>query len=377
MRAPCIPERDGRTQAQNPRAESRGGTVGAWARPDLLVSCYRRQVRVVASHDGWSVVGVNSEQSALGSRWPVMQASIGRVGDARLALAVSEAGGAGSLGASYMPLEMLSDQVAALNRGTSEPFVVNLILAFDQRERLEVVLAHGAPWVSFSWGLDPVLIERAHAGGSRVLVQVASVAEAVQAAAAGADALIVQGVEAGGHVQSVVPLLELLPAVRGQLSLPLVAAGGICSIRAARAAWAAGADVVSMGTRFAAASESLAHPRYQQRLVEATSDDTVLTELFDIGWAAPHRVVRTAVFDDWVTAGSPPPGQRPGEGELVATGRAGDLPRYAMHPAVIGLDGDVDALPMYAGTDVGAITAVQPAADIVADFANATGPHRR
>ena len=129
-----------------------------------------------------------------------------------------------------------------------------------------------------------------------------------------------------------------------------MAAGGICSIRVARAARAVGADVVSMGTRFAAANESLADPRYQQRLVEATSDDTVLTELFDIGWAAPHRVIRTAVFDDWVTAGRPPPGECPGEGELVATGPAGDLLRYAMHPPVTGLDGNVEALPMYAGT---------------------------
>jgi NAD(P)H-dependent flavin oxidoreductase YrpB (nitropropane dioxygenase family) len=300
-----------------------------------------------------------------------MQASIGRVGDATLALAVSNAGGVGSLGASYMPRALLSDQVAALNQGTDQPFVVNLILAFDQRQRLDVVLAHGAPWVSFSWGLDEGLIERAHAGGAQVLVQVASVAGAMRAVAAGADALIVQGVEAGGHVQGVLPLVELLPAVRSQVCLPLIAAGGICSVRAAKTARAAGADVVSMGTRFAAASESLAHPRYRQRLVQATSDDTVLTELFDIGWAAPHRVIRNTVFDDWVTAGCPPPGRRPGEGGVVASGTAGDLPRYSMHPPITGMRGDVEALPMYAGTDVGAISAIQPAFEIVMDFAAA------
>ena len=312
---------------------------------------------------------MTSAGSALGSRWPVMQASIGRVGDSTLALAVSNAGGVGSLGASYMPLDLLSDQVRAMNQGTDQPFVVNLILAFDQRQRLEVVLAHGAPGVSLSWGLDSLLIERAHSGGSQVMVQVASVVEAVRAVSAGADALIVQGVEAGGHVQGVVPLLELLPAVRSQVSVPLVAAGGISGVRAAKAARAAGADVVSMGTRFAAASESLAHPRYRQRLVQATGDDTVLTELFDIGWPAPHRVIRNAVFDDWVTAGRPPPGRRPGEGGVIATGAAGDLPRYAMHPPVTGISGDVEALPLYAGTDVGAITAIRPAAEIIMEVA--------
>jgi nitronate monooxygenase len=306
-----------------------------------------------------------------------MQASIGRVGDARLAVAVSGAGGVGSLGASYMPLDLLGDQVAALNRGTDQPFVVNLILAFDQRERLEVVLAQGAPWVSFSWGLDQALIDRAHGAGSRVLVQVASVAGAGRAVAAGADALILQGVEAGGHVQGVTSLLELLPAVRTRVSVPLVAAGGICSVSTALAAWASGADVVSMGTRFAACSESLAHPRYRQRLIQATGDDTVLTDLFDIGWAAPHRVLRSAVYDQWVAAGRPPPGNRPGEGQPVATGPTGPLPRYAMHPPITGLDGDVEALPMYAGTDVAAITAVQPAAEVVEEFARASDRSRR
>jgi NAD(P)H-dependent flavin oxidoreductase YrpB (nitropropane dioxygenase family) len=107
----------------------------------------------------------------------------------------------------------------------------------------------------------------------------------------------------------------------------------------------------------------------RQRLVQATGDDTVLTELFDIGWTAPHRVIRNAVFDDWVSAGRPPPGRRPGEGGVVATSAAGDFPRYAMHPPITGMEGDVEALPLCAGTDVGAITAIRPAAEIVMDLA--------
>jgi NAD(P)H-dependent flavin oxidoreductase YrpB (nitropropane dioxygenase family) len=249
--------------------------------------------------------------------------------------------------------------------------VVNLILAFDQVERLEAAVEEHAPWISFSWGIDATLIARAHAGGTRVLVQVASVEEARCAAEARADALIVQGSEAGGHVQSRRPLLPLLQEVRAAMSLPIVAAGGIGNPEAARAAVAAGADAISMGTRFAASSESLAHPRYRERLIASNGADTVLTDLFDVGWAAPHRVLRNKVYDAWEAAGSPPSGQRPGEGEPVVEGPSGTVVRYAVSPAVIGMTGDIDAMAMYAGLGVGAVRSVEPAAEIVQRFARA------
>lgn len=301
----------------------------------------------------------------------MVQASIGRVGDGALAAAVSEAGGLGSLGASYMSVEVLREQVRGMLRLTDAPIVVNLILAFDQEERLEIAVEEQAPWISFSWGIDATLIARAHAGGARVLVQVASVEEARSAAVARADALIVQGSEAGGHVQSRRPLLPLLREVRAAMSLPIVAAGGIADPEAARAAVAAGADAVSMGTRFAASSESLAHPRYRERLTASNGTDTVLTELFDVGWTAPHRVLRNKVYDVWEAAGSPPSGQRPGEGEPVAESPAGAIVRYAVSPAVIGMRGDIDAMAMYAGLGVGAVRAVEPAAELVERFARA------
>ena len=270
-----------------------------------------------------------------------------------------------------MPLDVLREQVRGLRRLTEAPVVVNLILAFDQVERLEVALEEHAPWISFSWGIEATLIARAHAGGARVLVQVASVEEARSAAAACADALIVQGSEAGGHVQSRRPLIPLLREVRAAMSLPIVAAGGIADSEAARTALAAGADAVSMGTRFAASSESLAHPRYRDRLAASNGADTVLTELFDVGWLAPHRVLRNKVYDVWKTAGSPPSGQRPGEGEPVAEGPSGAILRYAVSPALIGMTGDIDAMAMYAGLGVGAIRSVEPAAEIVERFARA------
>src|SRR3954463_14213138 len=212
-----------------------------------------------------------------------MQAPLGRGAGARLACEVSRAGGLGTLGASWTAPAALREQIRSIARVTDRPFCVNLVLDFPQDERLQVIVEERVPWVSFSFGLRPELIARAHAGGVRVLVQVASADAARAAAAARADALIVQGVEAGGHVQSVVGLLPLLAEVRRAVSLPLLAAGGIADPPAApagpRAPLAAGAAAVVMGTRFVASEECDAHPHYKSRLLAAQAGDTVLTDL--------------------------------------------------------------------------------------------------
>ena len=182
------------------------------------------------------------------------------------------------MGASWTEPAVLREQVRCIGRVTDRPFCVNLVLDFEQDERLDVVVEERVPIVSFSFGLRPDLVARARAGGSRVFVQVGSADAARAAVDAGADALIVQGVEAGGHVQSVVGLLPLLAEVRRAVSLPLLAAGGIGDPASARAALAAGAVAVVMGTRFVASDESAAHERYKTRLVKAEARDTVLTE---------------------------------------------------------------------------------------------------
>jgi nitronate monooxygenase len=303
--------------------------------------------------------------SVLGCEVPVMQAPVGRGAAAPLAIAVSQAGGLGTLGASWTEPAMLREQIRSIARATDRPFCVNLVLDFEQDERLEVVVEERVPWVSFSFGLRREMIARAHARGTRVLVQVASAGAARVAAEAGADALIVQGVEAGGHVQSVVGLLPLLAEVSRAASLPLLAAGGIADPVSARAALVAGATAVVMGTRFVASEECDAHPRYKARLLEAEGRDTVLTRLFDLGWDAPHRVLRNSTYQRWEAAGRPEAGQRPGEGEEVAPG----INRYALNLPLSGSKGDIEAMAMYAGQGVGAVDAVEPAAAIVERFA--------
>ena len=299
-----------------------------------------------------------------------MQAPLGRGAAARLATEVSQAGGLGTLGASWTEPAILREQIRSIARATDGLFCVNLVLDFEQDERLEVAVEERVPWISFSFGLRPELIARAQAGGARVMVQVASPDAARAAADAGADALIVQGVEAGGHVQSTVGLLALLAEVRRAVSLPLLCAGGIADPASARAVLAAGAAAIVMGTRFVASEESDAHPSYKARLLHAAGHDTVLTTLFDVGWPAPHRVLRNSTYERWEAAGRPPSGQRPDEGDEIAAG----IPRYAVNMPLAGVEGEVEAMAMYAGQGVGAIEAVEPATAIVERFAAGLRP---
>jgi nitronate monooxygenase len=142
--------------------------------------------------------------------------------------------------------------------------------------------------------------------------QCGSVEEAKAAAAAGADAVIAQGVEAGGHVRGTTPMLELLERVRAAVKIPVLAAGGIIDAGGVRAALDAGATAAVAGTRFLLSDESHAHPDYKQRCLDAGA--TILTELFGLGWPdAPHRVIPNGATLRWlrgtpvVPAGSGPP----------------------------------------------------------------------
>jgi nitronate monooxygenase len=151
--------------------------------------------------------------------------------------------------------------------------------------------------VEFFYGApDADLVGLAHQGGAIAAWQVGSQSEAVAARDAGCDVVIVQGVEAGGHVRGKVGLLALLPDVLDAVDAPVVAAGGIGTARAMAAALAAGADGVRVGTRFVATLEADAHPDYVDALLHARAEDTVLTEAFSVMWLdAPHRVLRSCV----------------------------------------------------------------------------------
>ena len=278
-----------------------------------------------------------------------MQAPVGPASTQELVAAVSGSDALGTLAASWTPVPTLREQLRWLGSHCDGPFCVNLVLAFEQRQRLSVALGAGASIVSFSWGIDPELVGLARSGGAYVLVQVGSPAEARVAVESGADALIVQGVEAGGHVQSTRPLLELVREISPWVDVPLVAAGGIGDRVGVTNALQAGADAVACGTVFLAAEDADVHPAYLRSLIESGADDTTITRVFDGGWPdASPRVIRNPVVEAWEAAGRPARGRRPGEGETIASRNQQPVLRYDYAQPTRAADGDVLLMAMYA-----------------------------
>jgi nitronate monooxygenase len=168
-----------------------------------------------------------------------------------------------------------------------------------------------------------------------------------------------------------VTTLALIPEVRDALpDALLIASGGIADGRGLVAALALGADGAAFGTRFLASVEAAAHRAYKERIVRARAQDTIHTTLFDIGWPdAPHRVLRTAVFDEWEHAGRPTPGNRPGEGNEIVSMRRTDievpLVNYSVMPPTDYTEGDIGRLAFYAGQSCSLVNEILPAGEIV------------
>lgn len=306
----------------------------------------------------------------LGIDIPILQAPMGGTGFVtQLAAAVCNAGGLGILHLWRADIATLRDQIRELRTLTDRPFAVNLNLQFPQEDRLVACLQERVPVISFFWGDPGDMVSRAKAGGAVVLHTVGSVKEALSSAQRGVDIVVAQGWEAGGHVRGTVATMALVPAVVDAVApVPVVAAGGIADGRGMAAALALGASGVWIGTRFLASAEARLHPHYRQRVLQATADDTVhLPDLYDIGWPdAPHRVLRNTVVSTWERAGRPASGQRPGEGDVVARSRSlGEAVRYRPFMAAEDVEGDIDALPFWAGQSVGLVRKVMPAAEIV------------
>jgi len=301
---------------------------------------------------------------------PIIQAPIGSAASLELAAAVSNAGGMSTLAMTWTSPEDAQSQVETLKAQTSGAFATNFVLSFEAVSLAAVLRAH-VPVVTFSWGIRADLIEQCHAAGAEVGVQVGSVAGAVNAIAHGADFLICQGNEAGGHVQSTTSLLDLLQAVVGLgSSIPIAAAGGLADHSDVCAVLDAGASAAMFGTRFVAASESRAHPLYKQAIVDANAGATSFTWCFDGGWPySGHRVLRNKTLNNWESEGCPLPGQRPGEDDIVATtSSAWDVPRYHMASPVNTTTGNVLEQALYAGTGSARIKSVLSTAEIIAEL---------
>jgi nitronate monooxygenase len=309
----------------------------------------------------------------LGIAAPVVQAGMGGgLSRHELAAAVSEAGGLGTIAVNGAAA--IERELTAARRLTARPLAVNLLLPFARREWFAA--AEAADVVVTFWGRP-----RRRTSGAWIH-QCGSVAEARAAHAAGADAAIVQGVEAGGHVRGRTRGLELLEQVRAALpaGYPLLLAGGIAERGDVRRALEAGASAAVAGTRFLLSEESRAHPGYGQRLLEA--EETILTELFGAGWPAPHRVVANAATEHWLRGD--PRGPRLNralnrlsglgarhvpvslQARLAAAQRPTSRLLSPLGPTDDGFPALVDAGPLYAGETVARIREIRPAAELVA-----------
>jgi enoyl-[acyl-carrier protein] reductase II len=322
-----------------------------------------------------------------GIEHPVMSAGMARVAQAPLVAAVSEAGGMGCLGGVSYLADALRGEITAIRGLTAKPFAVNLLvppsllddsvedwepvrqrwahLSTHEREKLrgvepmltpgavahqvEVVLAERPAAVVLTFDAPAWFVSECHQAGIAVFCLVGSVARAEQAAAAGADFVVAQGTEGGGHT-GYISTMVLVPAVVDAVSVPVLAAGGIVDGRGLAAARCLGADGVWMGTRFIASVEAYGHQAYKQRVVDGASKHTTLSRAYT---GKPLRTFRNRWTDEW-------------------EGRSGEIAGFPEQYAVAGVrvesgyqDGDVEEGMMPAGQGVEGVHAVLPAGDIV------------
>ncbi|MGA7417202.1 MAG: nitronate monooxygenase [Acidimicrobiales bacterium] len=304
----------------------------------------------------------------LGIEQPIVQAPMSAV--PQLAAAVSNSGALGMLALTWStPARDVVRETAAL---TDRPFGGNLVLNSDQHHRLDEVLEAGLRIVSLFWGDPAGYVEQVHDAGGVVLHTVGSAEEGRRAAASGVDVVVAQGWEAGGHVWGQVATLPLVPAVVDAVApVPVIAAGGIGDARGVAAVLALGAQAAWLGTRFLLAQEMPIHEEYRRRVMDAAETDTRwYANLYEVGWPdAPNRSLRNSTADVWEAAGRPPPGSRPGEGDVIAHFASGEeILRYEPAAPMVGTTGDIEGISLWAGQSVALARQPQPAAEIVAEL---------
>ncbi|HWA63834.1 MAG TPA: nitronate monooxygenase [Caulobacteraceae bacterium] len=300
---------------------------------------------------------------------PIVLAGMGGVARSELVAAVTQAGGFGFLGMVRETPELIRAEIDAVRARTTRPFGVNLIPAATRRDLLAAELAvcieakvHA---VTLFWDLDRAAAAALRDAGILVVCQVGSVEEANAAEEAGADILIVQGVEAGGHVRGRMGLLALLEQVLAAAHVPILAAGGITDGADLAAVLKAGAQGALVGTAFLATEESFAHDYHKQRVIDAAAGATLLTEAFHINWPAGAAV---RVLPNSVTRGErgdPATAAR----QVIGVDDGRPILLFSTDSPLRSTTGDLEAMAIYAGQGAGRLLAILPAAERLYEIA--------
>lgn len=233
----------------------------------------------------------------LGIEEPVIQGGMAWVAEYHLAVAVSEAGGLGIIGAASAPPEVVREQIRKVKERTSKPFGVNVMLMNPNApEVAKVVVEEQVPVVTTGAGNPVKFMSLWKEAGVKVIPVVASVAMAKLMVRGGADAVVAEGMESGGHIGSTTTM-ALVPQVADAIDAPVIAAGGIADGRGMAAAFMLGAEAVQMGTRFVAAKESIVHANYKEKLIKSKDIDSEIT---GSSTGHPIRVIRNKMSREYL-----------------------------------------------------------------------------
>lgn len=289
----------------------------------------------------------------LGIEYPIIQGGMAWVADYHLAAAVSNAGGLGLIGAASAPPEVVREQIREAKKLTDKPFGVNVMLMNPNAEEVaKIVVEEGIKVVTTGAGNPAKFMAMWKEAGVKVIPVVASVAMAKLMERAGADAIVAEGMESGGHIGSTTTM-ALVPQVVDAVNIPVIAAGGVADGRGFAAALMLGAEAVQMGTRFCVATEAITHENYKERIVKAKDIDSEVTGM---SHGHPVRQLRNNMTKEYLRL----------EKEGVPFEELEYLTLGSLRKAV--MDGDVKNGTVMAGQIAGMVSKVQPCEEIVREI---------
>lgn len=295
-----------------------------------------------------------SIEKLLGIQYPIMQGAMARIANATLAAAVSNAGGLGIIAGGGLSKDELSLEIRKCKELTSKPFGVNIMLMAPNSEELaHLLVEEKVPVVTTGAGSPEPYIKMWKEAGIKVIPVIASVKHAKKMEALGADAVVAEGMEAGGHIGSITTMC-LIPQIVNAVSIPVIAAGGIADGRAMAAVEILGASGVQIGTRFLATTESPIADSYKQCLIEAKDTDTVVTGM-SIG--SPVRNLKNKMTDEYI--------------KLEKNGASKEaLETFTLGSLKKAVEGDIEYGSMMAGQIVGMIHEIKTVKEVIEDLMN-------